>query len=452
MHLDFLYEVFEEAREREALIHDDRATTYGQLLELCRHWRNRLDADQIAPGTVVALRADYSPDSIALLLELAQRNAIVLQAGLAVDPKLADILRIGEAEAVITIDAEARISCEKTGARAANALYGTLRQHEHPGMVLFSSGSTGAIKGTVHDLSLFLKKYRVRRHDLRTITFLLFDHVGGVDTLFYCLSNGSCIIAIERRDPATVCAAVARYRAEVLPVAPTFLTLLYFSGEYARHDLSSLKYVTYGAEMMPEQTLRFCREMFPGATLVQKYGTSEVGTPRSQSKSPDSLWMKLGGEGFAWRVVDGILQIKAEGAMLGYLNAPSPFTADGWFITGDCVEVDGEYLRILGRDSDLINVGGKKVYPAEVEAAIQELPEVIEAIVYGERNALTGQIVAARVWARPETDETALRRRIRQHAASRLEAFKVPVRVTFASGEDFATDRFKKLRREAKGN
>lgn len=55
--------------------------------------------------------------------------------------------------------------------------------------------------------------------------------------------------------------------------------------------------------------------------------------------------------------MDGILQIKAKSAMLGYLNAPSPFTEDGWFITGDRVEVDGEYIRIMGRDSETINMG-----------------------------------------------------------------------------------------------
>ena len=160
--------------------------------------------------------------------------------------------------------------------------------------------------------------------------------------------------------------------------------------------------------------------------------------------------MKLGGEGFAWRVVDGILQIKADGAMLGYLNAPSPFTEDGWFVTGDCVEVDpdGEYLKILGRDSDLINVGGRKVYPAEVEAVLKELPEIAEATVYGEQNALLGQIVAARVWPRNVADEVDLRRRVRSHATAKLDQYKIPVRVTFVYDETYATERFKKVRRE----
>ena len=95
-------------------------------------------------------------------------------------------------------------------------------------------------------------------------------------------------------------------------------------------------------------------------------------------------------------MVDGLLEIKAQSAMLGYLNAPSPFTEDGWFITGDAVEVDGEYFRILGRQSEMINVGGEKVYPAEVESVLQLMDGVEEVMVNGEENAITGQIVRAK--------------------------------------------------------
>ncbi len=67
--------------------------------------------------------------------------------------------------------------------------------------------------------------------------------------------------------------------------------------------------------------------------------------------------------------------------MLGYLNAPSPFTEDGWFMTGDRVDVDGEYIRFLGRDSGIINVGGQKVYPAEIESVIGALENIDEVAI-----------------------------------------------------------------------
>jgi acyl-coenzyme A synthetase/AMP-(fatty) acid ligase len=446
---EFLRRVLDEGGDRPAILHGSSTTSYAELNALRRQWSEWLTANAVAAGAVVALRCDYSANAIALFLALIDRSAIVIQAGLAAGPKLEAIVTEGEAEVVIDLRPGRAATCEPTGRSAGHAIYRKLREDGHPGLVLFSSGSTGKIKGAVHDLSRLLKKYARRRHDLRTITFLLFDHIGGIDTLFYCLSNVSAIVVIESREPEAVCAAVEQHRVEVLPVAPTFLNLLYFSRAYQHYDLSSLKYVTYGAEVMSPQTLALCREMFPTANLLQKYGTTEIGTPRSASKSPDSLWMKIGGEGFTWRVVDGILHIRAESAMLGYLNAPNPFTDDGWFITGDCVEVDGEYLRILGRQSDLINVGGRKVYPAEVEAAVKEVPGVVEVTVAAEKNAFLGQIVTATVWKAPGADEADLRVRIKQHTAGRLDAYKVPARITFASGTDYATDRFKKLRTNA---
>jgi acyl-CoA synthetase (AMP-forming)/AMP-acid ligase II len=232
---------------------------------------------------------------------------------------------------------------------------------------------------------------------------------------------------------------------EVLPAAPSFLNLLLLHGAYRQFNLTTLKYITYGAEVMPEQTLNRCAEVFPQVNLLQKYGTSEVGTLRSKSRSSDSLWVKIGGEGYQWRVVDGLLQLKAESAMLGYLNAPSPFTPDGWFITGDCVEVDGEYLRILGRNSDIINVGGRKVYPPEVENVIRELPNVADVTVFGETNPLVGNIVVARVQLSENEDHSEFRLKLKRHVGAKLEGYKVPIKIIL-SAEGQVSARFKKIR------
>jgi long-chain acyl-CoA synthetase len=225
------------------------------------------------------------------------------------------------------------------------------------------------------------------------------------------------------------------------------MNLILLSEAYCRYDLSSLKVVTYGTEPMPESTLRRFHELLPHIELQQTYGLSEVGILRSKSRSSNSLWVKLGGEGFQTRVVDDILQIKAESAMLGYLNAPSPFTEDGWFNTDDKVEVDGDYFRILGRHSEIINVGGQKVYPAQVESVVQEMPEVAEVSVYGEKNAITGQIPCAAVRLREPRDARQFHRELRQFCRQRLQQFEIPVRVMLVENAMHG-ERFKKNRRE----
>ena len=445
MFIDFLLEIFRERRTAEAIIWKDTPYRYDWLLERIAHWQDALVAEKITPGNVVVLETDFSPNAVAVFLALVGRGCILVPLTTLVEAKKAEFTETAQAELMLRLDDQDGLSLIRHTRRADHELYQRLREVGHPGLVLFSSGSTGKSKAAVHDFSGLLKKFHTRRHNLRTLTFLLFDHIGGIDTMLYSLSNGSCIITVQDRSPDAVCRAIEQHRVDVLPVTPTFLNLLLLSEAYTRYDLSSLKYITYGTEVMPETTLKRCAELFPDVTILQKYGTTEVGTLRSKSKDSASLWVKVGGEGYRTRVVDGILQIKADSAMLGYLNAPSPFTEDGWFITGDSVIQDGEYLRILGRKSEIINVGGEKVYPAEVENVIQGMDNIAEVVVYGEKNPIIGHIVCARVTPVRDEDPKHLTSRIKAYCRERMENYKVPVKIEIVDRAQHSA-RFKKTR------
>lgn len=144
-----------------------------------------------------------------------------------------------------------------------------------------------------------------------------------------------------------MCRLIEKYQVELLPTSPTFLNLLLISRDNERHSIETLKVISYGAEPMPESLLNNLNRWFPNIQLQQTYGLIELVVMRSKSEGNRSLWVKLGGEGFQLRVVDNLLEVKSDSAMIGYLNAPIPFTEDGWFKTGDSVEVKGEYFRIL---------------------------------------------------------------------------------------------------------
>jgi acyl-CoA synthetase (AMP-forming)/AMP-acid ligase II len=236
----------------------------------------------------------------------------------------------------------------------------------------------------------------------------------------------------------------------LLPTTPSFLNLLMAARAHEAYDLSSLRRITYGTEVMPQATLDRLARALPDVVLQQTYGLSEVGVLASKSRDDGSLWMRIGGEGFQTKVVDGILWIKSEYSMVGYLNAPSNFDAEGWFNTQDKVEVDGEYFRILGRVTDLINVGGQKVYPAEIEEVVMTVPNVVDVVVFAESNPLLGQIIVARVaLAQPEPVES-VKSRIRQACKARLAAFKVPAKVVIATDAIY-TARYKKSRKAEPG-
>ena len=445
MHIDFLRERFAEARERDALVWRGRTYSYAYLLKELDAWQGILEDNDVRPGSVVAVEADFSPRAIALMLALIERSCLFVPLSSSVESKKTEFREVAEVEYSISIDDHDEPSIEATGVQATNEIILKLKASGHPGLTLFSSGSTGKSKAAVHDFVPMLEKYKIARHSLRTITFLLFDHIGGVNTLLYNLSNSGCVITVQDRKPETVCKAIQDYEVELLPTSPTFLNMILVSQAHKEHDLSSLKTVTYGTEVMPESTLERFHSLYPDVRMLQTYGLSEVGILRSKSKSSNSLWVKVGGEGFDTRVVDGLLEIKAKSAMLGYLNAPSPFTEDGWFITGDAVDVDGEYIRILGRKSELINVGGEKVYPAEVESVIQTMDGVEEVVVTGEPHPLTGSIVVAKV--KLDTGETlpVFRKRLRSFCSDKLSRFMIPQKVVIVESA-LHGDRFKKMR------
>jgi acyl-CoA synthetase (AMP-forming)/AMP-acid ligase II len=346
----------------------------------------------------------------------------------------------------ITVDEFDNIHFENCEWKHLHAFYDKLKTEGKPGLVLFTSGTSGEPKAAVHDLSKLLLKFTVRKRNFRTLNFLLYDHWGGLNTMFHTLSNGGVVLALNDRRPKIICSFIEKYKIELLPASPTFLNLLLLSEEYKNYDLSSLQLITYGTEPMPESTLVRLKTAFPNVKLQQTYGLIELGVLRSKSKSDDSLWVQIGGEGFRTRVVENLLEIKADSAMLGYLNAPSPFTEDGWFMTGDQVEVDGEYIKILGRKSELINVGGEKVYPAEVESVIQEFDNVMEVTVYGEKNPLMGNIVCAKIRLKVPEEKKEFISKLKLFCKQRLQSFKIPVKVLIEEQEQY-NERFKKIRK-----
>ena len=122
------------------------------------------------------------------------------------------------------------------------------------------------------------------------------------------------------------------------------------------------------------------------------------------------------------------------------------FTADGWFRTGDQVEVDPEgFIRIVGRTKEIINVGGEKVLPAEIESVLLEMPEIADCVVYGEVSSITGQMVCARVVLSDKGSATTIKSAVRAFCSARLARYKVPVKVIVAES-GLHGGRFKKKR------
>ncbi|MDP1836203.1 MAG: fatty acid--CoA ligase family protein [Chlamydiales bacterium] len=423
MTLQWLFQRMSENASRDAIIAKGHTADYAALLTAIEHQKNRILSAGITSGSVVFLQGNFSLQTVAFFLALLDLGAIAVPYSQSHQEQKKRFQDISEAEYLIEESGEIT-SFQR---RASHALYQQLRTTGHPGLVLFSSGTTGPSKGIVHDATSLLEKFKHSTPRFqRVLAFLILDHLGGIDTLLYTLANCGCLVVPDERSPDDVLSLIDRYKVEVFPTSPSFLNLMLLSGAFQRHDLSSLRKISYGSEPMPSSLLERLHRLFPFVKLTQTYGISEVGVLRSVSKASDSLLMQIGGKGFETRVVDGVLQIKSPHMMLGYLNALSMMTADGWFVTGDLVEESESFIQIKGRANEVINVGGQKVNPLEVEEVIREVKGVDDALVYGEANSILGQIVCVNVVGKKNLEGD-----IRSHCLARLPKYKVPVKIQF---------------------
>lgn len=412
-------------------------------------WVHRLRAHGVGPGVVCAYLGDYGDGTISLTIALMQLGATAMPLSEGVLSQMHDLLAIAGARLLVRFGPDMSASdavIESLGAVPQNALVERFGATGHPGLIVFTSGSTGGPKGILHDCEKVLEKFATPRPGWRTILFLAMDHFGGFNTLLSCFAYDGVGITVPQRLPDPVCRSIEEAGAELLPTTPTFLNMLLASGSLQKWRLSSLRLITYGAEPMPQPTLQRISAAFPNVELKQTYGLSELGVLHSRSKDRQSLWLRVGGEGFETRVVDGVLHIRSVSNMIGYLNAPSPIDDEGWMNTGDLVEERDGMYRFLGRKSEIINVGGQKVFPSEVESVLLEAPDVVEATVYGRPHPLLGQAVAARVSTVSNEDDDAVTQRLRAFCKLHLTKFKVPMSFEIVETDAQANSRAKKQR------
>lgn len=437
----FIIDNMKSYGDRIAVVADGKEFTYNDLLSEYDTAKKFLSDNKIPDNSIVALRGEFTPKNIGMMLALVEKQTVYVPIATAVKAPEAYI-KIAQVQYYIDGDKVVRTRSEAPD----HPILKTLVEKKEPGLILFSSGTTGEPKAAVHSMLPLLEKYRKGGKALRSVAFLLFDHIGGFNTVMYSLSAGGMLATVTERTPEEISSLIQNYKLELLPTSPSFLNMLLFSHIYEKYDLSSLKIISYGTEPMPETTLKAIHSVLPNVRMKQTYGLSEVGIIRTKSEADDSLWLKVGGdEDHQIKIVDGILYIKSKMSMLGYLNAPSPFDADGWMNTKDRVEQKGEYIRILGRESEMINVGGEKVFPEEVENILLQVDGVKDAVVCGEKNPILGCVVTARIAVAPDSDKAALRKAIQKYCLEHLEKFKRPVKIAFEESA-FNSERFKRKR------
>ena len=325
--------------------------------------------------------------------------------------------------------------------------------------ILYTSGTTGRPKGAmlthlgvVHSCMHWVERLGLG-HDERTALCIPWSHVAGLcGVLLPFLHVGGCQAMLAQFNRRAFLQLASEERITHALLVPAMYGLCLTEPDLPQFDLSSWRLGVFGGAPMPEATVRRFAEAVPHLVLCNAYGATETTSPAT---------IMPPGEGMAHtesigkvvacgeiRVMDaadkevpagqnGELWIAGPMISPGYWRndaATAASFAGGFWKSGDIgsVDMDG-YVRIADRKKDMINRGGFKVYPAEVENVLCEMPRVIEAAVVGRRDDILGEAVIAFVNARPPATgerETALTEAaVRAFCAARMADYKVPSRV-----------------------
>ena len=443
--MSFILEKFKSFNSKNAIVFEDRIYTYEEFVKQIKDYKDILDKHNIS-SKVVVIFGEYSFYNLALFFALYENKNIIVPITSNIKKVQDDFIEESFCQTIIKTD-EKNLLIQDLKTTFSHNMIDNLREKNSSGLILFSSGSTGKPKAMIHNLDTLIDSFKDKKEkSMNMLVFLMFDHIGGLNTVFNALCMGACLIIPKIKDAKTICELIEKYKIMVLPSSPTFLNLILISEEYKNYDLSSLRMITYGTETMPQSLLLKLKEVFPKVKFLQTFGTSETGISTTSSKSSNSLFMKLEDINGEYKIVENELWLRSKTQVLGYLNASmDSFTSDGWFKTGDLVEVDGEYIKIIGRAKEVINVGGQKVLPSEIESIILEMEEISDCMVYAEQNAITGQTVVCDVVLNKKIEN--IKKRVRVFCKDRLDTYKIPTKVNVVDKTNFS-DRFKKIRRK----
>lgn len=304
-------------------------------------------------------------------------------------------------------------------------------------ITIFTSGTTGQPKRVVHTVATLARNVRRGEQYKEYVWAYAYNptHMAGTQVFFQALMNQSTMVNVFGESREVVYQQIERYGITHISATPTFYRMLMpFEKEYP-----SVKRVTLGGEKSDKQLYEHICKIFPNAKVNNVYASTEAG---SLFAAKDDCFQIPASIRDKFRVENDELLIHK--SLLGQSDS---FAFDGeYYHSGDLIEwvneADGLF-RFKSRKNELINVGGYKVNPGEVEDAINAIEGVQQSLVYGRANSILGNIVVAEVKLVEGAALTDLD--IRKVLASQLQDFKVPRKIQIVN--ELSMTRTGKLKR-----
>lgn len=450
-------------QEHAALIFEGRSHSYGELDRLTDRFAESLRVGGVKRGQVLALLLESCPELVIAAVGAFKAGVV---------PNIVNAMLRPEEVRTVVADSEAiwliTDAQRQTGLQSVRDGLGVRRilvvdfewedllrsAPEASPMVevppdtvaclLYTSGTTGQPKGVmlthrnIVDNAVQFARIHFRSDDKLLIAAPLFHCWGLINGVLGIFAAGGTAVIVRRFKVEPVLEIIETLRPTQFLGVPAIINHLTRCPERRGRDLRSLRVFHSAAAPMPAELISALRDDWQ-VGYAESYGLTEVSpvitTTTPEEMRPGSCGRAMGDtelkvvdtEGWTLRVGEvGELWARGTAVSAGYFRRPEAtaevFVADGWFRTGDIVRMDADgYVYIVDRAKDMINVGGEKVYPRDVEEVLFRHPAIADAVVVAAPDPVLGEVPRAVVALKPD----------RQLSAEELIAYLRPVLATF---------------------
>lgn len=434
---DFLYE--SASRSRQPLLLGEGTCTAQNILDLAAIAQTELATCR--QGRIGLLFRPAAASLAALRwFEAAQVDVFLMDASLSESAvaRLAHQLRL--AAVVRTHPESARFS---SAAYPAWQIQPFPFQDEASGnsaVTILTSGTSGQPKAAMHTWPSLARPVRIANAPHQTWLLTYQPHLyAGLQVLLHSLLNHASLVVLPAvASPEQIVDQMVTHRVQYVSATPSYWRRLLLFAPRSQLARTPLQQITLGGEVVDQAILDELKSVFPNTRLTHIYATTELGRCFSVTDGkagfPATLISGPSADGVKLRIVANELQVRSANAMAGYdtiSNQTNRWTQDGWFQTGDVVEQVGDRYYFAGRQTDMINTGGNKVYPFQVEQVIRQVGGVRDVRVFGQASSIAGELVACQIVAQPEQAPDALRSAVLAHCRQHLERYQVPRMIEF---------------------
>lgn len=301
---------------------------------------------------------------------------------------------------------------------------------------LFTSGTTGLPKKITHKISNIIRMVKTNSMREKDVWGFAYNptHIAGIQVFFQALFNFNTLVNLFELNRKRIFQLIDQYNITNIGATPTFFRFLL----PAEKEFKSVKKISYGGEKFDNYVSNEIRKIFPNAKVLNIYASTEAGTIFA---SNDDIFEIKDNYKNLIKIVDNELLIHC--SLLGesqFLDID-----DQWYHTGDIVELQGNTtnkFKIVSRKNEMINIGGYKVNPLEVELILNQNDKIQCCRVYARKNSILGSILVADIVSKDHLTE----KNIREYLDGKLQSYKIPRLINFVDNlEQTRTGKIKRI-------